>query len=729
MSIPYPNKPWVDGQQFAYFLSDGAKVVGTYDLAKNAWTLNRYEPDDPTRPPIVQPDPPTKHPAFQPPDDELVVGDIWYDNTDPGNAVEHVWDGSSWNVVATGAFQTTATLPTAVQPFQTGEAIKLIAPYDTEEYDDLFFQSDVNQTFDTLNKKSALNMARSYDLIDFTQNTAVQGFWVHTEDEGNGDVPLEAEFFAYDEDGNNEQQFADVVQFVFNDNGLAASPGTENILQTARVGDQLLVQEVKNNHFGQYIITGIVTENSGGVIYRTFDVKVYKEGQRAFGDVEYLAHCSVRVMRPQYVVVQDDQPAVSSRGVFWYREGDDHLFISNYADGYVGSGPQWTDLTAGGASGGADVSVGENPPADPEEGALWFDTGRLELYVYYVEGEDGSWLPASPLGARVSQGEAIQQELIGRVSAGEQRQQLLIQNVSAIQEGYLPLTGGTQHKMSGILYMGGNKIAGVGDPESSTDAANRKYVDQQIAAIPDGGGGGNYLPLSGGTLAGNLEMSGGYIKCLNGQPVSWFDQNGNYVAEFKGKGDKLFQMVSSQGTTIEWTGRSNSDVSIPGVKFDPRLMQWEFTNVKTPSANTDAATKAYVDQQVVAQGLTWSPTKFKFKEDGTSQTFNNGEFYIGSSNGERTLVINRKAADGVEWSFFEAGVDWTQSMMGPVVVRKIDGTIVFQADGVSMTTYGLPDTRRHVLVRTQNSRKPIDLTNDEEYVIHIPGILPRFIQS
>ena len=287
-------------------------------------------------------------------------------------------------------------------------------------------QYDANQALLQETILSAKNTARVGDLLDFTQNTAVQGYWVHTQDEGG--VPGEAEFYAYDEDGFNTTQFADIRLIKFNDNGIAANPGTENILQTARIGDQLVMQEVNENHFGQYIIETITTYNVDDIVYREFGVKVYKKGQRAFGDVAYLAHCSVRVMRPEVVIVQDDQPVVSSRGVLWYREADDHLFISNYADGFTGVGPQWTDLTAGGG-GDSSVHVGELPPAE-EEGALWFDTTRLELYVYYVEGEDGGWLPSSPLGARVSAGEAKQLELEGRINQGEQKQALLMQTLA-----------------------------------------------------------------------------------------------------------------------------------------------------------------------------------------------------------------------------------------------------------------------------------------------------------
>ena len=79
------------------------------------------------------------------------------------------------------------------------------------------------------------------------------------------------------------------------------------------------------------------------------------------------------------------------------------------------------------SSEGGGVTVGENPPIKTLEGALWFDTERLELYVYYVEGEDGGWLPSSPLGARVAAGEAKQTELEGRIQQGEQNK--LITNI------------------------------------------------------------------------------------------------------------------------------------------------------------------------------------------------------------------------------------------------------------------------------------------------------------
>jgi len=46
-----------------------------------------------------------------------------------------------------------------------------------------------------------------------------------------------------------------------------------------------------------------------------------------------------------------------------------------------------------------------------------------------------------------------------------------------------------------------------------------------------------------------------------------------------------------------------------------------------------------------------------------------------------------------------------------------------------MACYGQPSDARHVIVKTQNSRRPGSMTNGQEYVIYIPGILPRLILS
>ena len=48
------------------------------------------------RPPIFSTTEPDKHPDFTPPEDELIAGDIWYDNTDADSLKQYIYDGTEW---------------------------------------------------------------------------------------------------------------------------------------------------------------------------------------------------------------------------------------------------------------------------------------------------------------------------------------------------------------------------------------------------------------------------------------------------------------------------------------------------------------------------------------------------------------------------------------------------------------------------------------------------------
>ncbi len=127
--------------------------------------------------------------------------------------------------------------------------------------------------------------------------------------------------------------------------------------------------------------------------------------------------------------------------------------------------------------------ISDTAPTDPEEGSTWYDTVRLELFVF----ASGSWLPSSPLGARVEQGEVLQAEILSRVSAGEKEQNQLKDKVEAIDSKKLDRSGGTANKMTGNLYMGGFFIAGIGEPTAGNHAATMQYVDNKVASIVQSG--------------------------------------------------------------------------------------------------------------------------------------------------------------------------------------------------------------------------------------------------
>ena len=44
------------------------------------------------------------------------------------------------------------------------------------------------------------------------------------------------------------------------------------------------------------------------------------------------------------------------------------------------------------------VAVGDNPPSNPETGALWFDSSVAKTYIYYNDGSSSQWVQLNPSG-------------------------------------------------------------------------------------------------------------------------------------------------------------------------------------------------------------------------------------------------------------------------------------------------------------------------------------------
>ena len=160
--------------------------------------------------------------------------------------------------------------------------------------------------------------------------------------------------------------------------------------------------------------------------------------------------------------------------------------------------------------------VSDTAPADPEEGQCWYDTVRLELFVFAMN----AWLPCSPLGARVEQGEILQAQILSRVEAGEVQQQTLVDTKLGKAEAN-EVANSFRIKGSGGTYIsasGGELgLYHVKYPEAETHAATMGYVDDEIAKVSGAGGGptnkydGNRFNVSG---TSTKSLSSGYVMFL-----------------------------------------------------------------------------------------------------------------------------------------------------------------------------------------------------------------------
>ena len=122
----------------------------------------------------------------------------------------------------------------------------------------------------------------------------------------------------------------------------------------------------------------------------------------------------------------------------------------------------------------------------------------------------------------------------------------------------------------------GAKISMVADPVDVMDAANKEYVDNAVAGVKPTG---DYLPLTGGTMSGDINMGV------------------NNSVRFGAANYALYQ---NEGTGhLVLTGNSNTDIvemnNIGTLQFGNKTT---IQNVKTPTNGGDAAPKSYVDGQI-----------------------------------------------------------------------------------------------------------------------------------
>ena len=127
-----------------------------------------------------------------------------------------------------------------------------------------------------------------------------------------------------------------------------------------------------------------------------------------------------------------------------------------------------------------------------------------------------------------------------------------------------------------LIDVDGAKISMVANPAEAMDAANKEYVDNAVAGVKPTG---DYLPLTGGTMSGDINMGV------------------NNSVRFGAANYALYQNEDTGHLVL--TGNSNTDIvemnNIGTVQFGNETT---IQNIKTPTNNGDAVPKSYVDGQI-----------------------------------------------------------------------------------------------------------------------------------
>ena len=507
-SFPYPPKPWDDGQQVTRENPDGTFTTATYEAARNVWHVETRNP-------------------------QTLERFIYTDHVLLTNPV-----GGS-NAVA------------------RGELSALLN--DGEESPGITTQEGANQASTELSKRQLLDARRTQDNVDFLQETVSSGLWVRTTADQPAALPGPTEFFVRDLNNNPVYTFPEARRFEFAGEGTGVLNQNPNLANT-KVGDYLIVQNNNDNEFGVYVVDEIQVigqPSQGGNWYIQMEVRVVSN--KAFGNIEDFDHCTVRTTRPVFLLPADTAPVVPAEGYVWFKSDTHELYISTRGD----TDPEEPDVPQWVKIGPGDGTVDTNNLVKKSGDTM---TGRLNLKydyeglgeigptnerilrsngnrptgsadgnfcdIYHLDAADATTAPVNefkvrwenaqdfidnhngdPFALVIDDGSSAQVWICdgpGWVTAGP------TWHVSAAE--VLPPT----ENYSGVLTNGrpvNFYIYGSGGPvdmpyatvlESAViaRAVARRVVDE------NGDGSGDYLPLTGGKLTGDLDVTGSKIKTL-----------------------------------------------------------------------------------------------------------------------------------------------------------------------------------------------------------------------
>ena len=237
-----------------------------------------------------------------------------------------------------------------------------------------------------------------------------------------------------------------------------------------------------------------------------------------------------------------------------------------------------------------DVHVDIDPPDDPTDGDMWYDTVRLELFVY----AEGAWLPCSPLGARVDAGEILQAEILSRVEAGETKQAQIAGSVdnklgkderNMVTEDFRILGD-----RKTFISTNGNELGlyNVRTPTGGPHATNKEYVDSEIdrkisaIELPESDVDKAYVDQQDDALDARITSG----EQLQNDIFADVRQNKSDISSLNILSQQNYGNIDKK--LDKAGGTMTGDIAMSGKKI---------TGLADPTANAHAATKKYVDSK------------------------------------------------------------------------------------------------------------------------------------
>lgn len=244
-----------------------------------------------------------------------------------------------------------------------------------------------------------------------------------------------------------------------------------------------------------------------------------------------------------------------------------------------------------------------------------------------------------------------------------------------IQLNYLSLSGGT---MAGTINMNNNKITNLPEPTSNQDAATKAYVDSHSGG---GGGTGNYVSKAGDTMTGalNISMGESEISIANASIDLNTGSNGVTVGEIATDTPTYGIMSNSDLILI-----ANGNINLANSNAAEAL---KITNVATPTDANDAANKQYVDNAVSGAG------GGDFKADGSipaTGNFNMANHKITNvtTPTETTDAANKAYVDNADITVINNISKQVRDGFLPLTGGTLTGNLKVAADSASVTVEG-----------------------------------------